>query len=216
MNTELKNEVATRVNRLGDNELILAYSKAETKDANTIVDLIDEFRRPFADGKVTSMGSAAFANPETWAKIAEESDSAARRELLKSSAVLTELDELERRAREAQAAADQKNRELNNAWAEYSAIPERIEAINARLADIANELASLDTPKLNADFKSVYRNALNGAIYDPLAQMQLAGLLVTAPLRKEVLNELATELKAQLIEVQARSRTLGKKLGQRS
>jgi DNA repair exonuclease SbcCD ATPase subunit len=197
---------------MGDNEFRLAYSKAEIKDANNIVELVEAHRKQFAEGRVASVGSMTMASPETWAAIANESDAAARRELLQSSAVLTELDELERKAREAQQAADAKNRELNALWTEYNAIPDKIEKINVRLADIATALASLDTAKLETGFRELYRAALDGAIHDPFAQMQFAGLLVTAPLRKEVLTKLATELETELVELKARSKVLAKRL----
>jgi hypothetical protein len=215
MNTELQREVSLRVNRLGDNEYRLAYLRAETKDANTIVELVEEHRKPFAEGRVANMGSMVAANQETWAKIAKESEDAAKRELLQNSAELAELNKLERAAKEAQRHADAKNAELSLLWND-NAIPEKIEAISIRLAQISNELASLDAEKIKADFKSLYRARLNGAVADPFAQMQLAGLLITAPLRKEVLERLATELETELVELKARSRFWQRGLARKS
>lgn len=42
MDQELKKEVASRINRLKENEFRLAFSKAETKSANEIVELVEE------------------------------------------------------------------------------------------------------------------------------------------------------------------------------
>jgi hypothetical protein len=104
MNHDLRTEVESQINRLGENEFRLAYSRAKTKEARTIIELIEEFRKPFTEG-LASIGSMVVANQETWARLAERSDPAAKRELLANSAVLTELNELERKAREAQKAS---------------------------------------------------------------------------------------------------------------
>jgi DNA repair exonuclease SbcCD ATPase subunit len=168
------------------------------------------------DGKIASIGSATFANAETWRAIAAEAEKAARAEFLKSSAELSELERLETVAAEARKAADAKERELQALWSEFQSIPEKAEKLNDRLNAITNELRALDSAKIEADFKAMYKNVWQGAMVDPFAQMQLAGLLVTAPLRKEVLNSLAEELQTQLADMKARHKALSRKLGQRS
>jgi chromosome segregation ATPase len=85
-------------------------------------------------------------------------DAAAQRELLSSSADLGELEKLEAAAKKAQEAAQQKSRELQSAWDEFNSIPEKVEAINARLANYTNEIQSLDTGKLEAEFKGRVRD----------------------------------------------------------
>jgi hypothetical protein len=129
MNEELKKQVSNRVPRLGHNELLLACSKAKKKnDENEIVALVEEFRSPFAEGKVASIGSASFASPTVWQEIAEASDKAAKNALLADSAELKELQKLERAAAEAKALADAKSRQLQADWQEYNSLPERAEA----------------------------------------------------------------------------------------
>jgi hypothetical protein len=40
MDTELRREVALQINLLGDSEYALGYSRAETKDVNSIIEAI--------------------------------------------------------------------------------------------------------------------------------------------------------------------------------
>jgi predicted nucleic acid-binding Zn-ribbon protein len=76
-------------------------------------------------------------------------------------------------------------------------------------------LRSLDAAKIEADFKSLYRNMLDGAQASAGALDAIAARLVTAGLRKEVLTQLVTELESHLSELKARQKVLAKKLGQR-
>lgn len=216
MDSELLREIALRVNRAGDNEIRLAMSKAVNKgDVNEIVELINEARKPYTEGRVATMGCADFASQESWARIAEESDNAARRELMGSTA-LAELDELERKARDAQQAAERKNLELNAAWIEYHAIPERIEQKEVQLAQIANEMRNLDPEQLANEFKRIYRIMLDGGIVSGSFLPDIALTLCTSDLRIEVLNEKADGLDREVAELKARAKTLGKRLGQKS
>lgn len=104
-------------------KFLLAYSKAENKDANTIAELIEEFRKPFSEGKVASIGAMTMANAETWAKIAEESESAAKCELLKNSAELSELERLKKAADEAANSRMQKKRRCPGSFPNGTAFP---------------------------------------------------------------------------------------------
>src|SRR5215471_6190168 len=125
MDTEIRREVALQINYLGDSEYALAYGRAETKDVATIVEAIQQHRKTFEEGRVASIGSAAFASQEQWKALAAESERAARDILLGSSSELAELDRLEKAALETKRLADAKNRELELAWSEFSRIPER-------------------------------------------------------------------------------------------
>ena len=115
MNKELKREVFLQINYLGESEYALAYSRAETKDVATIVEAIQQHRKTFEDGRVASIGSAAFASQEQWKALAGESERSARDLLMQSSSELAELDRLEKAAFEAKRLADAKNRELESA-----------------------------------------------------------------------------------------------------
>ena len=215
MDNELKNEVYNRVSQLGDNEFRLAYSRSVNKESNEIVELIEEHRKPYTEGRVASIGAMVMASAETWQRIAEESEAAAKRELLANSAVLTELTELERKAREAQEAADKKNRELQAIWSEWNAIPDRLEAKELQLAQISNEIRSLDPQSLKAEFKTTYLAMLEGAIASGSFLPDIAMRLYTSDIRLEVLNTKAEELEHEIVELKARQKVLAKKLGQR-
>jgi hypothetical protein len=207
-----------RVNRLGDDEYRLALSKAGNKsDVNEIVELIETFRAPWLEGRVANLGSMVVATPEQWQRVADAADSAARREMLRNSSVLSELNALEATARAAQEARDAKPAELQEAWDQFSsAIPDKLDAINARLDAIANELASLDTAKIEADFKNHFRAKRNGVVGSPVSLDALAALLVTAPLHREVLEDMAKGLEAEASELKSRRAKLSKKLGRKA
>jgi hypothetical protein len=209
MNHELRQEVSQRV------PFRAAYSKAETKDANTIAELIEEHRKPFSEGKVASIGAMTMASQETWAKIAEESEAAARRELLKNSAELSELERLERAAEEAQRLAEAKNAELSRLWSEYNNLPEKVEAINIRQAQIATELRSLEPEALKESFKSAFSALVRGASGSQDGLNLIAGMVATREWRVEVLEHLENELESELSGLRARSKVLAKKLGQK-
>jgi hypothetical protein len=214
-NEELWREVSLQINYLGDSEYALAFSRAETKDTASIIEQIQKHRDGFEQGKTCGIGSATFASVEQWKALAAESERAARNELLKNSSELAELDRLEKAALEAQEAADAKSRELQANWEQYNAIPDRIEALNVRLAQIASDLRSLETEKIAEDFKSHYRATLNGAIAQASWLDGIAALLVTAGLRKEVLGQLAGELERERAALTARRKVLAKRLGQK-
>jgi len=102
---------------------------------------------------------------------------------------------------------------LNALWLEYSAIPDRIPQAQHELESIRSSIADLDPAKLNQEFKRHLRAVIDGGITDPFAQVQMAAVIVTADLRREVLNEKAGELEAQLVALRKRNKELSKKLG---
>lgn len=206
-------EVANRVQRLGDNEFRLAYSRATNKnDANEIVALIEDYRQPYQEGKVANLGTAIFATAEQWERIATESNNAAKCELLKNSAELAELEKLEKAARAAQEAADAKSREVQAAWDEYNSLPDRIASLDTRIGEINDGMRELDTDALARQYKDIYKAGLKGAITDRFALVFAAESIITANLRKEVLNELAAELQSEMSEAKRRFKALERKL----
>ena len=216
MNQELKNEVALRIPRMGNNEFLIGYSRAETKSVNEIAEFIEDHRKPFSDGRVASIGAAAMASAEVWQKIAEESDAAAKRELLKDSSELAELNKLERAAAEAKRLADAKQDELTRAWNEYNSLPEKAKAISLMLAQFDNTLRELEPEVLEKGYKDTFRSMLNGALVDGFALVFAAETIVTSGLRRAVINEEKAKLEHELYEVKARSKTLAKKLGMKA
>jgi hypothetical protein len=107
---------------------------------------------------------------------------------MKSSVLLSQAGELTRKAEEAKRLADEANRELNRLWNEYNQIPDRIHAAQSELDSINKLLADLDPAKLREEFKRHYRATMGGAMADPFAQANLAGVIVTADPRREVLK----------------------------
>jgi hypothetical protein len=96
MNEELKREVALQINYLGDSEMALGYSRAETKDVPSIVAEIQKHRGQFEQHHTASIGSASFASQETWRKIAADAEREARNILLGNSSLLSEVSDLEK------------------------------------------------------------------------------------------------------------------------
>jgi hypothetical protein len=216
MDQELKKELDLKFNCLGDSEWALACSKAVTKDVNSIAALIEEHRKPFTEGRVSSIGSAAFASADNWREIAAASERAARAELLASSPELAQLSELEAKALAAKQAADAKERELQALWSEFQALPAKAQKLNDSLKSIASELRGLDPQKLASEFKAAYRDMQNGALGDPFALVFAAATIVTRDLRTEVLNGLTEKLQSELTDLKARSKVLATKLGMKS
>ena len=212
-NNELKRTVALRVPYMTDAEYQLGYLNTTEKTENAIVEAIEVYRKPFAEGRTVGVSGAVGATKEQWQAIARDSDKAAKAELLKSSAELVELNRLEKIADEARKAAEAKERELNALWSEYSSLPDRISATQAELDSIRSSISDLDPAKLNEAFKRHFRAVIDGGITDLFAQVQMAAVIVTTDLRREVFNEKAGELEAQLIALRKRNKDLSKKLG---
>ena len=217
MGNEIKNQVKHQVNYLGDSEYLLAVSRVEDpNDVNAIVEEVNKHRAPFESGKISSFGGAAYANQETWRAIASDADTAARRRLLNSSALLSEADELTLKAQEAKRLADEKNAELNRLWSEFSSLPDCIRSAQNELDGINSQLKCLDDNSLREEYKDWFREVLgSGSAVSPLVYATKAAILVGADLRREVLNEKANELEAQLVEYRKRNKELGKQLGKK-
>ena len=212
-NNELKRTVALRVPYLTDAEYQLGYLNATVKTENAIVEAIEAHRKPFAQGRTVGVSGAVGATEEQWQANSRDADKAAKAELLKNSAELVELDRLEKIAAQARKAAEAKERELNALWSEYSALPDRISAAQRELDSIRSSIADLEPAKLNEEFKRHFRAVIDGGITDPFAQVQMAAVIVAADLRREVLNEKAGELEAQLVALRKRNKELSNKLG---
>ena len=212
-NNELKRTVALRVLYMTEAEYQLGCLNAAERTENAIVEAIEAHRKPFAQGRTVGVSGAVGATKEQWQAISRDADKAAKAELLKNSGELTELERLEKIAEEARKAAEAKELELNALWSEYSAIPDHISAAQRELESIRSSIADLNSAKLNEEFKRHFRAIIDGGIADPFAQMQMAAVIVTADLRREVLNEKAGELETQLVSLRKRNKELSKKLG---
>jgi hypothetical protein len=216
MQNQLKTIVANRVTRLQDNEYQLAYLRTEEKTENALVEFIENWRKPFMEGRMANLGSAMFASTEVWTEIANASDKAARAELLKSSSEFEELTELEKQAEELRQRAAAKEAALTALWREYSGIPDNIASATSKLDWITGELKKLDPDAARAEYKRHYRAEVDGtANVDPIAQSILAAAIVTVDLKREVLTEKAGDLEARLVELRRRSKELSKRLGRK-
>jgi hypothetical protein len=134
MNPQIKKAVSSQVNYVGDSEYLLAVSRVEDpNDVNAIVEFIQGYRKPFESGKIISNGAAAFATQEVWQVVSAESDNSAKRELLRESALLVEVDELTRKADEAKRLADERTAELNRLYREYAVLPDKIRGAQSEL-----------------------------------------------------------------------------------
>jgi predicted nucleic acid-binding Zn-ribbon protein len=212
---EIRKEVANQINYLGDSEYQLGCQRAETKTVASIVSAIEEHRKQFEGGRVASLMSAIFSSDDNWKKIAGEAEKAARELLLGSSEELIELNELERRATEARRLADEKNRALEAAFNEWSALPERVEKIRRKLADINRELETLTPEVVERRFKEEYVKVTRGAMRDELGLSLIAGIAATRQWRTDVLNRAAEDLTKELAGLRKRSKELSKRLGRK-
>ena len=184
-------------------------------DIPAIVEAITDYREQFEHGRVTSNGAASFATKEVWETIAAESESSAKRELLKSSTLLAEMDELTRKAEEAKRLADERAAELNRLYSEHNSLPDKISSTQRELDATNLELKKCDADSIRAEYKRHFRAILDGANADQFSQVFLAAAIVTCDMRKEVLVEKANEREARLVEMRKRSKQLSKQLGTR-
>ena len=145
-NTELKRTLSLKYPHLGDSELAVAISRSTELTEAAVSEQIETWRKPFEQGRVSSMGGGTYASASTWAEIAAASDLAARNEQLKDSSILLEVSDLERKGTAAQRAAEQAGRELQGLWNEWNSLEPRADAIKQQLAGINRELESL-TPE---------------------------------------------------------------------
>jgi chromosome segregation ATPase len=216
MNTEIKKEVTREISNLGPSEYALAVSKVEDpNNVAAIMAAVADYRKQFESKHgVMSNGASAYATRDQWQAIARDADASARRELLKESALLSEVDELTRRADEAKRIADERTAELNRLWSEYSSLPDRISSTQLDLDSTNEAIKSLDPAELRKDYKDWFRSMLDiKSQVHPLVFAQRAEILITAELRREVLEEKASELEAQLVEMRKRIKQLSKQLG---
>jgi hypothetical protein len=216
MNNEIRREACLRLNRLGNDEFRLALSRAINKDdVNEIVQLVEAFRSPFAEGKAANLGSIIAATPEAWQAVANEADAAARAELLQDSSEFNALQKLEKAANEARKLAEAKHAELSRDWDKYSATPEQLDMTNTRLARINSELESLDAQVLETEFKGHYKSLLNGSVASAGFLDAVSIKPLTVSLRREVLEKLQQELETEATGLKARQKQLAKRLGRK-
>jgi hypothetical protein len=214
MENEIRNEVERQVSNVGESELALAITKVEDPhNAVMIAAWINDYRKQFERGRVMSTGASSYASREVWQDIARQSNDSCKRELLGSSALLQEADDLTRKAREAQQLADAKTAELNRLYSEFNTLPERITSAQREL-DGANEASkNLTDDKLRQEYKDWFKTVINSAnTVHPVLYATKAAALVTANIQRECYREKVAELEARLVEMRKKHSQLAKKL----
>jgi hypothetical protein len=210
----LKNAVQAQVNNVGPSEFALAVSKVEDPtNVAAIIEAVTDYRKPFESKHgVISNGSASFATKEQWEGIAADAEASAKRELLKDSSILREVDELTRKAEEAKRLADERTAELNRLHAEQSRLPDQIASAQSQLNSLNVTMSELNVDTLKADYRRLYRAVLDGGRTDQFAELFAAAAIVTCELRREVLTAKASEIEASLVEMRRRNKELKRKL----
>jgi|SRR6516225_6629632 hypothetical protein len=99
----IKNEVELQISNLGPSEYALAVSKVEDPtNVAAIIEAVTDYRKQFeAKHGIINNGAAAFATRQQWEAVGRDAEANAKREALKDSAILREVDELTRKADEA-------------------------------------------------------------------------------------------------------------------
>jgi chromosome segregation ATPase len=210
----IKNAVEQQISNLGPSEFALAVSKVENpNNVAAIIEAVTDYRKQFESKYgVINNGAAAFATRDQWEAIGCDAEGSAKRELLKDSSLLREVDELTRKATEARRLADERQAELNRLHAELSSLPDRISATQRELDSLNATLSELNVDTLKADYKRLYRAVLDGGQNDKFAEVFAAAAIVTVDLRREVLTAKTGEIEASLVEMRRRVKELKRRL----
>jgi len=210
----IKNEVELQISNLGPSEFTLAVSRVQDPtNVAAIIGAATDYRKQFESKHgVINNGSAAFATRDQWEATARDAEASAKRELLKDTALLKEVDELTRKADEAKRLAHERTAELNKLHAEFSSLPDRIASSQRELDQINATLSEISVDSLKADYKRLCRAVIDGGQTDRFAEVFSAAAIVTCDLRREVLTEKAGQIEASLVEMRRRNKELKRKL----
>jgi hypothetical protein len=205
-------EVLNQVNRLGQYEFRLAISKlGEGACVAEVVAAVEAHREPPMKALGCNIGSAVMLSTEAWRKLAEQSEAAAKRELLKDSKALQSVDVLLEKANAAAEAARKAQDEFNRLYNELDRIPASIDALNLRLSQIATSREQLNNAE--ATVKDLYAAAIRGATVQAGSLEAWSGVVATREIRLGVLAEFEAESKGALAALVAREKELRKALG---
>jgi chromosome segregation ATPase len=209
---EIEKLVSLRIPYLGEAEFALALLRAAERNENAIVEWLENWRKPFAEGRTVGLNGSVGATKEQWQAISRDSNKAAQNELLQDSPELKALKALEETARKAREVAEAKDRELTALWSELNGLPAHIEKATNELESISKSLAELDANKARDEYKRLFRAIIDGANADRFAVAFAATDLVTVELRREVLSEKSAELEERLAGLRKRQTALNRKL----
>ena len=134
---------------------------------------------------------------------------------MRTSDALANLNELEANALNAKRGAEQAAAALEALWNQFNQLAPRAANINQRLTALEVELQEVQPEKLASEFRKLYRATLEGGSVDRFSVVFASAAMVTANLRREVIEELQSELKAELATLQKKNKALCRQLGQK-
>jgi hypothetical protein len=205
------NDAANAVNHLGQFEYRLAISKlGANASLQDVIAAIEEHRAPFMREVGGNIGSSVMLSSSAWQKLANESDDAAKKILLSDSKAMRNVEDMISKAEVAAEVARKAQAEFDRLYAELDAIPAQKDALNLKLAQISN--TRHDLAHAEEIVKDLYAAALRGAIIERGALEMWSGLVATKQLRLDVLAEIESEVKAELVKVEAREKELRRQL----
>jgi hypothetical protein len=145
-------------------------------------------------------------------EVYQESEKKAREQLLSSSAELSTLTDLERKAAEFQRRAKEQEAKLNAIFSDWSGIPARAAAYRNRLDAIAAHRASL-SPELQLQFEQALEGLISGDTRYVAVCDMLASRFYSRDLRLRLLDGFQNEAEQELQKLERRNADLSKTLG---
>ena len=134
-----------------------------------------------------------------------------QRELLAGSAQLAKLNDLQSASAAPKAKADAKTAELNRAFAEFNALPDKAARLQHQLTNCALEREVLDETNLIGKIKINYRKCIVTGNHGRKADADhFSAVLQSRPVKIEVLDDLESELRSQLKLLDRRNVELAK------
>jgi hypothetical protein len=193
---------------IGRSELALAISVVEAEDVNHVT-LPSKLREVI----------------EAWrAENPEDSDGAARAQLMGALPAVVEVNNKMESARLAQESAQQAGAELTKAWRQFEELPKRFEKVVSYLASVNAALVDLEAPRYDEQIRQLMRQIMrmrieNSHLEDGRAARlvgQLPELLLerdTVPFKRAVNLELKAEYEGEIERLKLENARLAKALG---
>jgi hypothetical protein len=211
----LRRNVGIRRASLGQAEFELCLRKVREQFTHAdsaklvalVTDELDRWRVTFTGGK-TSMTT------EEWQRIFDQSENAARNQLLGDSSTHKRVEELNEKAKSAKRQAEQAAAELTTQWSEFNVLPEEKAKLGEVLKRIAKERAILEREEIENSFKEVYRTSILHPERNIPIVINLVELLTTRELRIPVLDSIEKETRESVEKLKVRNRQLAAKLDQ--
>jgi hypothetical protein len=207
--TESVIDLRRTMSTLGAAEAELAWKKIAGRKLTGRAEITEALRsevRAFRDAFIPA--NAAFT-PEEWNRLYKEIDQAAAREL--SSSVGRAISDLESQRKEIDAEIIRQQTAIDQSYREFDRIKERAGKLHGDLEGFKATRAEIESAE--SDYKRIYEHRCKGHSFHPDAFFGLAEMMVTKPLRLEVLAKLEMGTKAAIAALQKRNKELAKELG---